>query len=333
MPPPRGQGRTSRRWGLTCIPNRSVRCGCSGHSAPVGDVLRSVESVERHHVGTEQVASRHDPHQPTVDFEQDVADVFLHHPLRDLTHGRRGVAPHELRAGDIAGGRGQGSSASEMARTTSRSETTPSTSSTEPRTTRPIWSPASSSATDRRVASAAMVMTTSAANTPPAPYHQTLGWCRVHRSYRQHRCQRPTDERPSAHLRRQTTQPERHGLCTARSPVHHGVYSDRSPEEGPARRKGPSPVARSPPRAHAEGVNEKQPRRRIVVGVDGSPASLRALHWAAAEAARRQTGLDVVHAWMTPYPLDADRRVQGSRPVRSAGLGDHQPRHRVTGPA
>jgi nucleotide-binding universal stress UspA family protein len=40
-----------------------------------------------------------------------------------------------------------------------------------------------------------------------------------------------------------------------------------------------------------------------VVGVDGSPASLRALHWAAAEAARRDAGLDVVHAWMTPYPL------------------------------
>lgn len=48
-------------------------------------------------------------------------------------------------------------------------------------------------------------------------------------------------------------------------------------------------------------MNEKQ--SRIVVGVDGSPASLRALHWAAAEAARRESGLDVVHAWLTPYPL------------------------------
>ncbi|HVM53001.1 MAG TPA: universal stress protein [Acidimicrobiales bacterium] len=37
----------------------------------------------------------------------------------------------------------------------------------------------------------------------------------------------------------------------------------------------------------------------IVVGVDGSPESGRALEWAAAEAERRGTDLSVLHAW---YP-------------------------------
>lgn len=36
--------------------------------------------------------------------------------------------------------------------------------------------------------------------------------------------------------------------------------------------------------------------RRIVVGIDGSPSSMRALAWAAAEAERRSVALEVVHA-------------------------------------
>ena len=64
-------------------------------------------------------------------------------------------------------------------------------------------------------------------------------------------------------------------------------------------------------------MNEKQ--SRIVVGVDGSPASLRALHWAAAEAARRDAGLDVVHAWMTPYPLGPTDVFKDPAPFEGRG--------------
>jgi nucleotide-binding universal stress UspA family protein len=39
---------------------------------------------------------------------------------------------------------------------------------------------------------------------------------------------------------------------------------------------------------------------RIVVGVDGSEASLAALRWALDEARRRSADVDVVHAWSFP---------------------------------
>ena len=42
------------------------------------------------------------------------------------------------------------------------------------------------------------------------------------------------------------------------------------------------------------------PRGRVVVGVDGSPASEEALAWAAREANVRGARLDVVHAWTMP---------------------------------
>ena len=62
-------------------------------------------------------------------------------------------------------------------------------------------------------------------------------------------------------------------------------------------------MVRTVSRAHSDGVSHQQSAGRIVVGVDGSPASLRALHWAAGEAARRRTGLDVVHAWKWPHSI------------------------------
>ena len=40
---------------------------------------------------------------------------------------------------------------------------------------------------------------------------------------------------------------------------------------------------------------------RIVVGIDGSEASRRALNWALDEARRRRCTVDVVHAWQPPY--------------------------------
>jgi nucleotide-binding universal stress UspA family protein len=42
---------------------------------------------------------------------------------------------------------------------------------------------------------------------------------------------------------------------------------------------------------------------RVVVGVDGSPHSLPALRWAAAEAARRGIPLDVIHAFHTRWAV------------------------------
>jgi len=41
--------------------------------------------------------------------------------------------------------------------------------------------------------------------------------------------------------------------------------------------------------------------QRIVVGVDGSEPSRRALDWALDEARRRQCTVDAVHAWQAPH--------------------------------
>ncbi|TDE33955.1 universal stress protein [Actinomadura sp. 6K520] len=56
--------------------------------------------------------------------------------------------------------------------------------------------------------------------------------------------------------------------------------------------------------------------RPVLVGYDGSPASERAVHWAAAEAALRGAPLSICHAWSWPYPQrpgdrDAMEIVQG----------------------
>ncbi len=61
----------------------------------------------------------------------------------------------------------------------------------------------------------------------------------------------------------------------------------------------PCPVAVVPP----TGSDGDWPPGRIVVGVDGSPASYGALRWAAIEAERRSARLDMVHAWVMPELL------------------------------
>jgi nucleotide-binding universal stress UspA family protein len=66
-------------------------------------------------------------------------------------------------------------------------------------------------------------------------------------------------------------------------------------------------------------VNEEFATRRIVVGVDGSTASMRAARWAAAEAERRGDALDVVHAWMVPYPLNPPDYFVDPAPFEAQG--------------
>lgn len=48
---------------------------------------------------------------------------------------------------------------------------------------------------------------------------------------------------------------------------------------------------------------DSERQARIVVGVDGSPGSLRALSWAAGEARVRNATLEVVAAWAYPTPV------------------------------
>jgi len=47
-------------------------------------------------------------------------------------------------------------------------------------------------------------------------------------------------------------------------------------------------------------VPSRDQRRRIVVGVDGSPSALKALRWAIAQAQRTGASVDVVASWLDP---------------------------------
>lgn len=58
----------------------------------------------------------------------------------------------------------------------------------------------------------------------------------------------------------------------------------------------------------------------VVVGVDGSPASLDALDWAVREAELRAARLRVVHVW-TPPPVPADGRPTDVDALRHAARG------------
>jgi nucleotide-binding universal stress UspA family protein len=59
---------------------------------------------------------------------------------------------------------------------------------------------------------------------------------------------------------------------------------------------GPSALVGPDRGRHARGMASRPGEARIVVGVDGSPASKHALHWAADEAIYQGVGLDIIHA-------------------------------------
>lgn len=70
---------------------------------------------------------------------------------------------------------------------------------------------------------------------------------------------------------------------------------------------------------------------RILVGVDGSEGSRRALGWALSEAALRRTAVEAVAVWQSPY--DALREYDFSYPVDEAKLaaGAREHLERVVG--
>ena len=95
-------------------------------------------------------------------------------------------------------------------------------------------------------------------------------------------------------------------------------------------------------------TTERQPR--ILAGVSGSTASLRALRWAAREAARRAARLEIILAWQPEQPAyyavqasHADHRQQHDAAKRllaaslssaaDAGLPDSLTTHVIEGPA
>ena len=59
----------------------------------------------------------------------------------------------------------------------------------------------------------------------------------------------------------------------------------------------------------------------VVVGVDGSTSATHAVHWAAEEAARRNTGLVIMHACMV-VPVHAPY-VAGSSEAYAEAVFDH----------
>ena len=69
---------------------------------------------------------------------------------------------------------------------------------------------------------------------------------------------------------------------------------------------GPLAIVRAARSPDATEAGEHQPPEasasgRVVVGIDGSSSSRRALRWALEEARLRRASVDVVHAWQPPY--------------------------------
>jgi nucleotide-binding universal stress UspA family protein len=85
----------------------------------------------------------------------------------------------------------------------------------------------------------------------------------------------------------------------------------------------------------AGGDTPKPIMPRVVVGVDGSAISMRALAWAAAEAALRGASLEIVHATFFRHELleQFEEFASGERAVLDAALSrarDLEPEIRVT---
>ena len=66
------------------------------------------------------------------------------------------------------------------------------------------------------------------------------------------------------------------------------------------------------------GVSGRGGPDRVVVGIDGSATSNRALRWAAAEADLHSVALHIVHVWEYPYVLATTRESQGRDLTRVA---------------
>jgi len=91
------------------------------------------------------------------------------------------------------------------------------------------------------------------------------------------------------------------GLGSVRALVH-GSVSVRTSSEAPC------PVVVVP-----EGEGPREHRGRIVVGVDGSDSSRRALRFALAEARSTDSSVVVVNSWEVPLPADAASLAADSR--------------------
>ncbi|MEP7112760.1 MAG: universal stress protein [Ilumatobacteraceae bacterium] len=63
---------------------------------------------------------------------------------------------------------------------------------------------------------------------------------------------------------------------------------------------------------------------KIVVGVDGSPESLRALAWAYDEALASGAALDVVHAWAYPYTVSRNSMREVRKPMEFEAVKELQ---------
>jgi nucleotide-binding universal stress UspA family protein len=63
-------------------------------------------------------------------------------------------------------------------------------------------------------------------------------------------------------------------------------------------------------------VSDRGPR--IVVGTDGSEHAVTAVRWAADEAVRRDSALEVVHPWLPPYPIGPTDLYRDYEPAHRA---------------